>query len=568
MKGKQRLFRGLWPSAFLQKGLLFCGLFCSLVCCSSVLWAQSLPVGLLDRSDDYYRRAQLLGADSLKSSLMIRPLHQSTLAAGADSLGGLNRLLARPAKGLAIYALPLVWVQQINSHHPYGTNDGLMIPAKGYQTLFSAGVYAEAGPLSIQLRPELVYAQNAAFVQSLDAPLEAKVLSGIKGYYNGIDAPERMGNGAYNQLSWGQSSIRLNWRALSFGLSNENLWWGPGVHNSLMMSNNAPGFKHLTFNTRRPIQTGIGSFEGQFVAGRLEASGYRDARLTVIKDDWRYLSGVVLSWQPKWVPGLFVGFDRTFTVYESDMGHKLGDYLPFFSSLSKKTYQTAVYENAEDKRKRDQIFSLFAKWVMPEAKAEMYIQYGKEDHSWDIRDIMVEPEHARAYIAGFRKLLPVKGSDHRFIQVGVELTQTESGSKGLRNGLTWYTHSQVKSGYTHKGQFLGAGGGPDNVQNLDIAWVDALKRIGFSFERRVHNNTLYYKIFNSSIEPRRHWVDLDFSGHFDWTYKHFMLNAELGYIHSMNYQYRVANQDPNVFWNFDPQDANNLHLRAGILYRW
>ena len=58
------------------------------------------------------------------------------------------------------------------------------------------------------------------------------------------------------------------------GFSNENIWWGPSIRNSIMMSNHATGFKHLTFNTSSPIDTKIGSFEWQVISGRLESSTY------------------------------------------------------------------------------------------------------------------------------------------------------------------------------------------------------------------------------------------------------------------------------------------------------
>ena len=61
--------------------------------------------------------------------------------------------------------------------------------------------------------------------------------------------PERFGNVNHNKTTYGQSSIRLNWKKLSLGISNENLWWGPSIRNSIMMSNHAQGFKHITFNT-------------------------------------------------------------------------------------------------------------------------------------------------------------------------------------------------------------------------------------------------------------------------------------------------------------------------------
>jgi hypothetical protein len=546
------------------KILLFLALLFGLVPSVSVnvVLAQTLPVGLMEGTDDVYRRQQLLGLDSTNASYMVRPLIRSDW----------NKLLYSGMDGkLEVKALPVVWQQQINSHHPYGMNDGLMIPAKGYQTMFSAGVHLKAGPLTIQLRPELVYAANSYFRQTYEADNEPVFKNAINNYYSLIDAPERFGEGSYSKASWGQSSIRLNFDPVSIGVSNENLWWGPGVRNSLLMSNNAPGFKHVTLNTTRPVNTPIGSFESQIIAGRLDGSGIvgpsgvRHAKFS----DWRYLSGIVFVYQPKWVKGLYLGFDRTFTTYRSDMGSSFGDYFPLFSGFDKKsTYDPDSFENSEDAYARDQIFSLFMRWVMPESNSEIYFQYGREDHAWDSRDAFVEPEHSRAYIAGFRKLIPLTDKG-KYIQAGLELTQLEQAKSSIVRGAgSWYSHGEIKHGYTHQGQYLGAGIGPDNMQSLSVSWVNVLKRIGLQIERRVHNNELYYRMFNGKTEPRRHWVDLGIGGNLDWDYKNFILNAQMVYTHSYNYQYRVENQDPNIFWDFDKQDAGNLHLKVGLMYRW
>lgn len=542
--------------------------------------AQTLPVGLLDNTDDLFRRQQLLGKDSSNSSFMVRPVHlkgSNNLLVPGDTEGKTfndwNKILWQNAKGnIEVRALPVVWQQQINSHHPYGWNDGAMISAKGYQTALSAGVSAKIGRLSIQLRPEFVYAANPYFLQTYEADNEAAFKGAIRSYYGSVDAPERFGNGSYSKANLGQSSITVDLNPVSIGISNESLWWGPGVRNSLLMSNNAPGFLHATINTTRPIKTPIGSFESQIIGGRLEGSGILPpSGLKHAKfNDWRYLSGIVFVYQPRWVPGLHLGFDRTFTTYRGDMGNSFGDYFPLFSGLEKKGFQNdETFENSEDGYTRDQIFSLFARWLMPESNSEIYFQYGKGDHNWDLRDSFVEVEHSRAYIAGFRKLLPFMSRPDEFIQMGIEFTQLEpSGTRAVRNPGTWYSNSSVKAGYTNKGQFIGAGIGPDNLQSLDAAWVKGLKRIGFLAERRVHNNGLYYRAVAGKMEPRRHWVDLGLGGNFDWDYKHFVLNAKMVYIHSFNYQYRVENQDPNLFWVSDKQDADNLHLKVGLMYRW
>lgn len=529
--------------------------------------AQTLPVGLLDQTDDYFRRQQLLGKDSLKSSFMIRPIYLSEQ--GDVSLDDrlqfqdLNRLLWEDQRLKAkVYALSVVWTQQYNHHHPYGMNDGAMLPAKGYQTMLSSGVFAKLGPLSVQFRPEFVYARNSDFRETYEVNNGTGFRSAYRTYYNRIDAPERIGETNYTKFNLGQSSIRLNAGPVSAGVSNENLWWGPGIRSSLLMSNNAPGFLHFTFNTTKPITTPVGSFETQLVGGRLESSDTpvpASGGYTAKRDDWRYFSGFVFNYQPKWVPRLYLGIERTFMQYGDDLGNGFSAYFPVFSRVQKTSLR------GEESVNRDQRLAFSARWVMPEEHAEIYFQFAKNDHNYNGRDSFVEPEHARAYVAGFRKLFSLPRRD-TYIQAGVEVTQIESAlTKTTRRDNYFYTHSQILHGYTHQGQVFGAGiGSGSNLQSIEVSWVRGLKRIGVQFERTVMNNDLAYRAF--VIDVRRHWVDLGFSGKVDWDYKRFLFNAQLSYIRSLNYQWRLNNGD-NSFWNWNKYDANNAQVRLGIMYR-
>ncbi|MFD2145299.1 capsule assembly Wzi family protein [Mucilaginibacter antarcticus] len=178
----------------------------------------------------------------------------------------------------------------------------------------------------------------------------------------------------------GQSSLRLNHKAFSVGISTENLWWGPGIRNSLVMSNNAPGFTHLTLNTRRPVKTPIGSFEGQIVGGQLMNSGfapltpdgtYFGTNLYVPKpNDWRYLTGLSVSWQPKWVPGLFLGLTQSKQMYGKDLT-SIGNYLPFYSSVK------AVGGPDDPINTADRRTSFFMRWLWTQEHAEIYFEWGE-----------------------------------------------------------------------------------------------------------------------------------------------------------------------------------------------
>jgi len=536
--------------------------------------SQTIPVGM-PVLEGAYRRAQLLGNVDASVSFAVQPLFpekafkvpsgfepDSTLPESRRFNGICS--FGHKIKG-KVQLLPVIWENQFNSLHPAGYNDGIMVPAKGYQTYISAGFYAKYGPLSVQFWPQMLYVENKDFESFEDIYLEPSPPKGI-------DLPERFGDSAFSKFFWGQSSIRLTFGPVSIGLSNENLWWGPGIHNALIMTNNAPGFKHLTLNTVRPIKTAIGAFEFQLIAGRLDSSGYTPG----LPPDWRYLNAIVASYHPKWVPGLFLGLTRAYQVYRKDMGHSFNDYLPVLSPFQKDKTGNA----ATDAKKRDQLLSLFMRWVWIKGHGEIYVEYGREDHAWNLRDFFLEPDHSAAYIVGINKMFALPRRKGEFIQVNMEITNLASNSTTINRdrvyveeGETavgyWYTHSQVKHGYTENGQLLGAGIGPgSNSQWIKVSWVKGLKTLGLEFERYVHNNDY----FISHIKDiRRNWVDLKFGLDAGWEFKNLLLQLQAQYIHEINYEWRYRPepviQAYPVYWN-PTKDTYNFHAKLGIVYRF
>jgi hypothetical protein len=532
----------------LYKKLFGLIVFIQTFCMTNFLFAQTLPVGILQNVEDTWRRQQLLGNDSSNTSYMIRPLslNGGNVVLDIDrngqvtDLNSFRKQLFRSDNGIVnVYLLPVSLQQQINGHHPFGSNDNSMIPAKGYQAMISGGLYATVGPLSVQLRPEYVYARNSYF-NELESVGNDLYFAYPKLVYNKIDNPSIWGEDRYKKGSWGQSSIRLNVKSFSFGLSNENLWWGPGKKNSLLMSNNASGFKHLTLNTTKPVDIFIGTLEAQVIAGRLEASGValpkrerNVAEYTLLEKptDKRYIAGFALAYQPKWVPNLFLGFDRSSTGYD----YGSNEVLVFYSGS--------------------------ARWVMPESKAEAYVQYGINNHAGVARN-------TRAYIAGFNKLMSLNATN-QYLEVGIEFTQMETPRNGSSNVTpSWYTDDIIVHGYTNRGQVLGAGIGPgSNMQSLDVSWVKGLKKIGFSFDRILNNNDFFYNAGSYISEPRRHWVDLAFTSKLNWNFGKVIFNGEFSYIKSLNYNYFLLDHG-QFYWDWPKQDQGNLHAKLGVLYNF
>jgi hypothetical protein len=560
--------------------LLKTSIFILLAFLPAFAFSQTLPVGTVGY-EQAFRMGQLAGLQDSAVSFCIRPIYQDS---------------AFPkGKPFLFKILPITLLTQYTTDHPYSMNDGAMIPSKGFQMYTSAGVYAKIGPLTIQLQPEYVRAANLPF-EAFPKEHPDYVWTEYYKLHSRIDLPERFGDVPYSRFSLGQSSVRLNAGPVSVGISNENLWWGPGFRNSLLMTNTAPGFKHLSVNTTRPIKTFLGSFEGQLVAGRLDASGYEitvpdstnpgfvDYYTTPKRDDWRYFNGVVATWQPKWVPGLFIGASRAFEVYRVDLSTRLTNYLPVILPLSK----VGTGNDSTGETDYNQLASLFMRWIWPKAHAEIYFEYGRDDHAWNFRDFFLEPEHSSAWVAGFRKMIPVGAAKGQFIDVAMELSHLENPQTSalFRSSGPWYLHSGIRQGYTQQGQLLGAGIGPgSNMQTLEVSWVrglgaerlggerlggersggEGLKVIGLRLERYVHDNDFHYIVIR---DIRAHWVDFMATLTAQFEIHQFLIFTQLSFINSYNYQHLYVPRiviDP--WWN-PGVNTFNFQPQVGVSYRF
>ena len=519
---------------------------CLLLLITQRMHAQSLPVGSILES--YVKQLYLQNHLDSNFSFTHRPLSAAYIQQSLnikDTLAHADYLDFKKIKtGInkaTLSILPFRWEQQINTHHPYGWNDGAMIPARGYQTLLSGGFHFQYGPLSVQIQPEYVWAANSDF----------ETTGIIKG---GTDQPERFGNRNYSRANLGQSYIQLQVSKFALKLSNENIWWGPGQRNALLLSNHADGFMHLALQSIAPLKTPLGSIEFQLIGGKLQGSDYDFSA----RKEWRYFSGMHLTYQPRWIPGLFFGLTRSFQAYHTDV-EESGEYFPYLTPYQK------INTDDGDPIPRDQLTSVYAKWLFPEAHAEVYVEFGKNDNAWDFRDFLGSPEHARAYLFGFRKLVPLKQKE-TFISVQGEITQlSQTIDRILRPAGAWYYHGEVLQGMTHNGQVLGAGiGSGSNLQSLDISWIKGLKSLGFRVERLVNDQDYYHAAIGDYNNQSRRWVDYSFALLGRWNLRQLVLNSEINYIRSLNYQWR--NLTPAGNYLPMGKDQNNLHLRLGLNY--
>ncbi|EON78316.1 hypothetical protein ADIS_1179 [Lunatimonas lonarensis] len=539
--------------------------------------AQSLPLST-PMVDEYLRRQQLEGHFPENISFMVKPIPLN--AAASSEIVELDEKIVglygenETADIFSVTKLPIQTHYQLNSAYPFGQNNGAMIPNRGNQFLITGGLLARYGNITLQLQPEVHIAQNKEF-----RGMPNTHSTNWRDYYeflNRIDRPERFGENSHSSVLLGNSSLRYTFNnGISLGISNEYLWWGPAYRNSIMMSNNAPGFLHVTANTAKPIETKFASFEGQLIAGRLENSGFLPPNSDMVvsrtplyvpkrDEDSRYLAGMVITVQPKAVPGLFLGYSSTSQVYTNELTN-FGDYLPIFNGRKR-------YTGMADPvlAKRQQQSAGFFRWMSQKGRLDIYGEYGTNGNNKTIRDTFVNPDLNRAFTIGFNKLLRLKKED-QFIQLNFEQTQTgQTIRKTIQESNSWYTHNHVRHGYTHRGQTLGFGhGSGSNSIFLEVSWVRELDKIGLQFERIANNNDAFYLHFEHINGWDRYWVDLVPSFVLDRKVGPFLVSGRLQYVNTLNY-YWVLERDPNaaLYRLQKGDDRKNIvaHIRLAYLF--
>jgi len=535
---------------------------------------------------DYLRTSQLLGNLNSNFSFTQKPINigedgikinQSVLNLNEYSPTILNFF---NGKGKLKF-LPIDFNVEFNSNHPYNRNNGSMIPNRGYQQLISAGLYAKIGLLSINLKPEYLFAENKNFSGFYDGHPDI-IWAKRYNLWNHADIPERFGEKSHNKTLIGQSSIRLNYKGLSFGISNENIWWGPSIRNGIMMSNHAAGFKHITFNTNRPVKTKVGNFEWHFVTGRLEPSGftppqtdrtYAGTLLYVPQGnqtgnyvDWRYFQGYSFTYSPKWIPGLSIGMIKWVQFYRALLDGEYfwmegnPGYFPIFSNLFRENDKLSDIED-----QIDQAGGLFFRWLWEDSKAEIYAEFHYNDAKLNMRDLLLDSDHSRAVTLGLQKIFSSRNKKNNYL-FSWEWTQLEqTAGRLIRSAGSWYMHAYVSAGLTNKGEVLGAGIGPgSNSHYFSLSRINKDSKIGVSFEIIDQDNDFYYYAFESTDDFRRYWKDYNIHFNFNKKLKNIWMSSSLIYSRSLNYQWEL--DDSTEPYYHPGRDVNNFHLNLKLTY--
>ena len=449
----------------------------------------TLLVLVNDPTVDRDRLGELIG-DVEPNRLLLRSASQLTPRIGNET-----------GASLRVLAPDVEWVR--NSNLAFSLNQGTLWAGRGNNMRLRAGFQADWGRVSLIVAPEWTHSANGHF----DFP-DPRVtpLADQRGnpfadpFYvgsNSIDRPIRFGDTSFSAIHPGQSTLAVDVGAATLGLSTENEWWGPGIRNAIVLSDNAPGFGHFFARTGRPISTSIGTFEGRLLLGTLRESSYFDDLPT---NDTRSFSGFAATWQPPGLEGLALGVTRA--VYRPVDG--TSDALPhlfdvFMSypgrpddrpvTLRKVNGDVTVLPDSAQRPGPDHIYSLFGRWVFPKSGFEVYGEYSRTEFPASFRDLLEAPGHTQGYTLGLQWGRALRGGQNAF-RLQTEHTYVERSTTFRDRPVgTYYTSRRVPQGYTNQGRVLGAAIGPGSSSHwLALDYFGPSWQVGLFGERVRWNN--------------------------------------------------------------------------------
>lgn len=471
-----------------------------------------------------------------------------------------------------MHFLQVGYQQQFNSKLAISANDGSLIPALGMQHRLSVGALFRFNNWSLQLQPEFIHAANTAPQAFNGNPFDGNYFSRYYMYYlNKIDNLNQFGTAPLSHFFLGQSSLRYNAGNVSFGLSSENIWWGPARKNSLVMTNNAPGFVHGSIQSLMPIETRLGDIEFQVIYGGLMQTPFEPQDHQIMRNIWqggiavkstqsRSLLGYNFVISPKGAENLSIGLTGAHYFYTGPTNIQSNE----------------IVRSYENKPSSGALGSLFVRYKMPNELAEVYAEYGRANQlamPWNL----IGDTIPTGYTIGFRKGFNATRKGHLWLSA--ELTQLqlpdarlifdESSPSSTPKTNSWYTHPYIAQGYSNWGQSMGAAMGPgSNSLFVELAWINGLKKIGLSVERIANNNDFALYTYTSGNPgqglPDRYWINQNISLQAQTNWGNWLLAGSITSTKALNY--RWVNLSGLFSQGSPDSDRSSIRTQISLIY--
>ena len=312
--------------------------------------------------------------------------------------------------------------------------------------------------LYFSIEPYFFTSENLSFNSQHEDPL-------FQALNDGIAHAKR----PYLDYGFRESQIILHRKNLGIGLSNTNMWWGPGLHNSLHISNNTSGFNYLFLGTTSEKRIKSFGYNFKYIFSQLDKNK-AEPYYTGVAADITYHSDPIIT----------LGFFRSFLsgglLTTDNITRQDAMLLPFQKLFKEGLEQDQV----------DQTLSVFTTLVFPESGLKLYFELGMNDHRWDMYDFLQHPDHTAASIIGFRKYGLFNKKE---LIMGFEYTNLRKTRFDNRSTPNWYNRAWFDYHLYDGRRFTAHSGSDSDDLSFYLGYLSDSQDIIVSFNYERHGIT-------------------------------------------------------------------------------
>lgn len=281
---------------------------------------------------------------------------------------------------------------------------------------------------------------------------------------------------AHNERPYLSSGLRESQLILAnndfgIGYANTNMWWGPGLHNSLHMSNNTSGFKYFFIGTTSEKRISNIGYNFKYAFSKLDKNLAKP-----------YFTGITADLTIHSNPIITIGLIRSFLsggILESpwpetdDISMTDAMLLPF-----QKLFKRGLSQDSYD-----QTLSIFSNVSFPKSGLKLYFEIGSNDHRFDIYDFLQHPDHTIATIFGFRKYELFNNEN---LILGMEYTNLRKTRYDNRPTPNWYNRYWYDYNLYDGRRFTAHSGADSDDFYFYIGYLLPSEKIIFSIDYERH----------------------------------------------------------------------------------
>jgi len=359
-----------------------------------------------------------------------------------------------------------------NNEAPNQENMDVRYFGKGMGTFQSVHFAWMGKYLSLSFEPFILKSENKD-VKRYSRPKHYNVLN---------DVVQNPGSN-FTRQGLRNSHIYIHYKGIGIGLSNESMWWGPGIQGSLSMTNNTVGFPHYSIGTIKELRWRNWGFYGKYTLATIkENSQVDDAFYTSLAGSVTYYSYPIIT----------IGLSRNYMTGGVNMG------VPWtIKDASKIVFEDFFIENLRGEKYTwpsghdpfDQTLTGFLSMMLPKSKMKLYLEVGYNDNRNNLWDYIIHPDHSIATILGFQNYGLFNNEDLVF---GFEYASLVNSRMQVFRGFPpWYARTHYDD-WSYEGRRWGAHSGSDSDDLLIFfGWMNEKWSFVPAFNYERHGITTY-----------------------------------------------------------------------------